>query len=84
MAHPGASVRQIHTAGSGAPRDTGKQMFPIDVKELSPRNHDLRARRLCRLKRLVERHDYQVDPEQIARGMIREAFSDEDFRRLVD
>ena len=59
-------------------------MFPVDVKELSPRNHDLRARRLCRLKRSVERHDYQVDPEQIARDMIREAHSDEDSRRLVD
>lgn len=59
-------------------------MFPFDVKELLPRNHDLRARRLCRLKRLVERHDYQVDPEQIARGMIREALSDEASRRLVD
>lgn len=84
MAHPGASVRQIHTAGSGDPRDTGKQMYPFDVKELLTRNHDLRARRLCRLKRLVERHDYQVDPEQIARSMIREAFSDEASRRLVD
>lgn len=49
-------------------------MFSVDIKELSPRNYDLRARRLCRLKRQLERNDYQIDPEQIAMDMIRESY----------
>jgi hypothetical protein len=59
-------------------------MLSVDIKELSPRNRDLRARRLCKLKRLLERHDYLIDPEQIARDIILDAYPDDDSRQLAD
>ncbi len=59
-------------------------MPPFDVKEISPENRAMRARRLRRLKRSVERRSYDVSPAEVAGGMIREAYSFEAARRLQD
>ncbi|MBI5869820.1 MAG: hypothetical protein HZB44_02510 [Actinobacteria bacterium] len=59
-------------------------MPSVDLKELSPRHRDEHARRLRRIKRSIERHDYPVDSNLVACGMIREACSFEAANRLAD
>lgn len=44
----------------------------------------MRARRLRRIKRSVERRNYEVDSSRVAGDMIREAYSFEAARRLAD
>jgi len=73
-----------HTRQSKARSKTKKQMPPVDIKEISPRNRAQHARRLRKLKRSVERHSYQIDTYQLAGDMIHEAYSYETARRLVD
>lgn len=59
-------------------------MPSVELKEISPRHRDERARRIRRIKRSVERHSYAVDPNLIAGGIIREACSFEAANRLSD
>ena len=59
-------------------------MPSVDLKELSPRHRDERARRLRRIKRSVESNCYSVDAKLVASGIIREACSFEAANRLAD
>lgn len=52
----------------------------IDVKELSPRNRDMRTRRIRNLKKSIAERHYQVNSDDIANGMILESFRGPSFK----
>ena len=59
-------------------------MTSFDLKELSPRHSDSRARRLRQIKKSVENKSYEMNYSLVAGDMIREAYSFETARRLAD
>lgn len=61
-------------------QDQVKFMPPIDLRELAPQNRSEHYRRLQRIKRSLERQNYEVDPEHVASGIIQEALSDAEYR----
>lgn len=55
-------------------------MTPLNLKELQPCYRPLRELRLKKLRASVLRNSYKVDSEQVANGIIREAYSEQERR----
>lgn len=59
-----------------------KKVPPIDLNELTAQNRSRRNQRLLKLKESVSANCYQVHPEEIAGGMLREAYWEVNCRKL--
>ncbi|MFA5809517.1 MAG: hypothetical protein WC935_04155 [Thermoleophilia bacterium] len=55
----------------------------IDVREIAPQNRSERKRRLQRIKRSLEQHNYEVNSGQVASGILREAWDEAASHRVA-